>query len=203
MSWRIFPEGADPATYRGLPSLYEFINSDGEFRKYNCGQAAACTLLTHCRVFPGDHSPETARGIMITVEDFHPPDNAGGWLGTSRRRVERICRTAGVPIEEVDGEADLRTHLDNLQPVMVMCGIDGPKLFGRWFAPAGHWMVAYGYDEKNIFLTNWSGPSMTWAEFRRCWNSVVSRLLSMRNTGIAAVSQLADSPPAGEERVIV
>jgi hypothetical protein len=64
-------------------------------------------------------------------------------------------------------------------------------------------MVAYGYDANNIYLTNWSGPSMTWEEFRRCWGSVVSRMLSMRNMGISTVSQLADSTPVDESRVIV
>lgn len=198
MAWRIYPDGADPDTYRGLPSIYEFINSDGELRKFNCGQAAACTFLTHHRVFVGDHSPEEARQIMELVEEFHPPDNVGGWFGSSRRRVERVCRASGIPIEEVDGEADLREHLDNLQPVMLMCGVEGPKILGRWTVPAGHWMVAYGYDSQRIFLTNWSGPSMTWEEFRVAWNGIVPRVISMRNVGISAVSQLVDSPPGRE-----
>ncbi|WP_020475612.1 cysteine peptidase family C39 domain-containing protein [Zavarzinella formosa] len=197
MPWRIYPDGADPETYQGLDSIYEFVNGDGEFRKFNCGQAAACTFLTHCRVFPGDHTPEEAREIMGLAEKNHPPDNMGGWFGTSRRRVERICRTAGIPIEAVEGEEDLRKHLSDRQPVIVMCGVEGAKLFGRWFAPAGHWMVAYGYDSKNIFLTNWSGPSMTWEEFRKCWGSFIPRMLSIHNIGIAAVTQLVDSPVPG------
>ena len=49
MASLIYPDGADPATYRGLTALFEYINADGEHRKFNCGQAAACTLLTHYR----------------------------------------------------------------------------------------------------------------------------------------------------------
>jgi hypothetical protein len=191
---RIYPDGADPASYRGLDSIFEFINGDGRFRKFNCGQAAACTFLTHHRVFPGDHVPGEAREIMELIEERHPPDNLGGWFGTSRRRVERICRTAGIPVEPVEGEADLRKRLDDLQPVMVMCRVDGPRILGRWTAPSGHWMVAYGYDESRVFLTNWSAPSMSWGEFRAGWGAFLPKVLTMQNTGIAAVTLLAGSP---------
>jgi hypothetical protein len=193
MSTRIFPDGADPATYRGLSSIYEFINSDGEYRKFNCGQAAACTLLTHHHVFPIDLESDPARNVMECVEGDHPPDNIGGWAGTSRRRVERICRVNGLPVEVVEGEEELRHCLDRNRPVMVMVGTEGPRIW-KWYAPAGHWMVAYGYDANQIFLTNWSGCGMPWPEFRRRWAAIVPRFISMRNRGLVAVDQIADSP---------
>jgi hypothetical protein len=205
MSARIYPDGADPATYRGLSSVYEFINCDGEYQRFNCGQAAACTLLTHYRVFPTDLDCDAARDVMEGVEDFHPPDNAGGWFGTSRRRVERICRVHGVPVEEVTSEDELRQCLENLRPVMVMVGTEGPRIW-RWNAPAGHWMVAYGYDANQIFLTNWCGPGMPWPEFRRRWGAIVPRLISMHNRGLVAVTQLADArltPGRRDDRVAV
>jgi hypothetical protein len=193
MATTIHPDGADPATYRGLPSLYEYINADGEYRRFNCGQAAACTLLTHYRAFPNDLACDAACQVMTEVEDDHPPDNFGGWFGTSRRRVERICRTHGITVEEIDGEDKLRQCLDNRRPVIVMVGTEGPPILGRWHAPAGHWMVAYGYDANQIFLSNWSGAGMPWPEFRRRWAALVPRLISMRNQGLAAVDQLADA----------
>src|SRR5262245_38969492 len=107
MAATIHPDGADPATYRGLPALYESINADGEYRRFNCGQAAACTLLTHYQAFPSDLDCDAACQSMTEVEDDHPPDNFGGWFGTSRRRVERICRTHGFALEEIDGEDEL------------------------------------------------------------------------------------------------
>jgi hypothetical protein len=195
MSTRIFPDGADPATYRGLSSIYEFINSDGEFRKFNCGQAAACTLLTQYHILPIDLEPDPAREVMECVECDHPPDNVGGWAGTSRRRVERICRAHGLPVEVAEGEEELRHCLDRNRPVMVMVGTEGPRIW-KWNAPAGHWMVAYGYDANQIYVTNWSGPGMPWPEFRRRWQALVPRLISMCNRGLVAVDQIADSPPA-------
>jgi hypothetical protein len=184
MSQRIFPDGADPATYRGLPSVYEFINSDGDLRKFNCGQAAACSLLSFAGVLTGDPNGDVARSIMTEIEDRHPPDNIGGWFGTSRRRVERICRSHGVMIDEVDGEDELRDHLAAGRPVVLMIGTEGPRIW-KWRAPAGHWVLAYGFDDKQIFLTNWSSPGMPWPEFRRWWGALVPRFISMRNLGLA------------------
>ena len=80
---------------------------------------------------------------------------------------------------------------------MLMVGTEGPRIW-KWHAPAGHWMVAYGYDANQIFLTNWCRPGMPWPEFRRRWGAIVPRLISMRNRGLVAVDQIADSPPARE-----
>lgn len=185
MPSRIYPDGADPATYRGLPSVYEFINSDGELRRFNCGQAAACSLLSFAGALTTDLDTDQARTAMTAIEDAHPPDNVGGWFGTSRRRVERICRTHGIEVEEVAGEDELRASLAAGRPVIVMVGTDGRRLL-KWRAPAGHWMLAYGFDDRQIFLTNHSAPGMPWDEFRRRWRGLVPRLISMRNVGLAA-----------------
>ena len=52
--------------------------------------------------------------------------------------------------------------------------------------PAGHWMLAYGSDDQQIFLTNWSAPGMSWDEFRYWWNGIVPRAIGMRNMGLTA-----------------
>ena len=191
------PSGARPGDLPRTVVDLRFINSDGELRKFNCGQAAACTLLTHHHIFPIDLEPDPARDVMECVECDHPPDNMGGWAGTSRRRVERICRSHGLPVEVVDGEEELRHCLDRNRPVIVMCGTEGPRVW-KWNAPAGHWMVAYGYDANQVFLTNWSGCGMPWPEFRRRWAAIVPRFISMRNRGLVAVDQIADSPSVPE-----
>lgn len=185
MSSRIYPDGADPATYRGLPSVYEFINSDGEHRRFNCGQAAACSLLSFAGVLVAEPDPAVARTLMMAVEEANPPDNFGGWFGTSRRRVERICRRHGMELEVVRGEDELRASLAAGRPAIVMLGTEGPRLW-KWHAPAGHWMLAYGFDDRQIFLTNWSSPAMPWDEFRRWWRAIVPRMISMRNIGLVA-----------------
>jgi len=185
MPSRIYPDGADPSTYRGLPSVYEFINSDGEHRQFNCGQAAACSMLAFVGAIANDLDSENARSTMTAIEDAHPPDNLGGWLGTSRRRVERICRRHGIELGEIDGEDALRESLAAGRPVLVMLQTDGAR-FWKWRIPAGHWMLAYGYDERQIFFTNNGGCGMTWEEFRSRWNAIIPRCIRMRNVGLAA-----------------
>src|SRR5262249_14320712 len=98
-------------------------------------------------------------------------------------QVERICRAYDVPLREVDGEDELRVLLAAGQPVIVMLGVSGGKFWGIDL-PGGHWMVAYGYDDTNVYLTNQG--KMTWDEFRAGWNSFVPRLIQMRNHGLTA-----------------
>ena len=185
MAGTILPTGADPESYRGLPSLYEFVNSDGGLTRFNCGQAAACTLLAHHEAVQSAADPETACALMAAIEAAHPPDNLFGWLGTSRRRVERICQAYGIELDEVHGEDGLRTALAAGRPAAMMVELPGPVVW-RWRAPVGHWMVAYGYDDRQVFLSNCGVPGMPWDEFRRAWGGLVPRLISMRNTGLVA-----------------
>ena len=182
----ILPYGADPESYRGLPTFYEFVNSDGRLTKFNCGQAAACTLLTHCGVAAVTDA-ETAAGLMAAIEQGHPPDNLGGWLGTSRRRVERICEAHGIKLVEVTSEAELRSALAEERAVALLVQLPGRQVWG-FQLPVGHWMVAYGFDDRQIFLTNYSEPGMPWDEFRRRWSGLLPRLIGMRNVGLAVRS---------------
>lgn len=162
--------------YRGLRELFEFTNWDGRHTRFNCGQAAACTFLAHHGIL----APDTA--AMVEVERQHPPDNFGGWLGTSRRRVERICRENRTELCEVTGEAELRCYLNVGKPVIVMLGMPGRRV-GRWHVPLGHWMVAYGFDDEFVYLSNQG--RMTWGEFRIGWHSLVPRLIRMHGRGLA------------------
>ena len=186
MAGTLDPFDRDAGSYHGLPSLYGFENADGSLRKTNCGQAAACTLLVHHGAVPPCADPDAACALMAAVEEAHPPDNLFGYLGTSRRRVERICQAHGIELDEVRGEDELRAALAAGRPVAVMVQLPGPS-FWRFTAPVGHWMVAYGYDDRQVYLSNNGGsPGMAWDEFRRAWDGLVPRLISMRNTGLAA-----------------
>lgn len=187
MAGTILPHGADAESYRGLSSLYEFINADGTLRKTNCGQAAACTLLAHHGAATAA-DPEAACALMAAVESAHPPDNLFGWLGTSRRRVERICLAHGIELDEVNGEDELKAAIAAGRPVAVMLELPGRKVW-RITTPVGHWMVAYGYDDRQVFLSNCGSTGMAWEEFRRAWGGLVPRLISMRNTGLAVHSK--------------
>jgi len=172
------------SAFQGVRTIYQFTNWDGELVPFNCGQAAACTYLT----YTGKLTPveEQAGEIMRRIEKTHPPDNLGGYMGTSRRRVERICRSHGVILRPVLGETKLREQLTLGNPVIVMLSVPGQKLFNRFTMPAGHWMVAYGFDEQDVHLTNWG--KMSWVDFRRRWNTLVPRIIGMSNLGLVSRS---------------
>lgn len=176
------------AEYIGLPEFFEFTNGDGRWRPYNCGQAAACTLLSHCGAIKPQ---EDASELMKAIEQAHPPDNFGGYFGTSRYCVERICRRNGVRLKEVVGEEQFRAALTNCRPVIVMLGVPGPKFMG-YPLPAGHWMVAYGFDNEHVYLSNQG--RMTWEEFRSGWRSLVPRLIRMNGRGLMASIDQGDAP---------
>ena len=176
--------GDNTKGYQGLAQIFEFINDDGELCCRNCGQAAAATLLTHEGLI--QPSAQTATQVMRALENAHPPDNFFGWFGTSRRCVTRICKAHGVDLTLVDGEEALRRELDRANPVIVMLAVPGGKLLG-YDLPGGHWMVAYGYDDENVYLTNCG--TMKWAEFRAGWNALVPRLIQMRRRGLACSKQ--------------
>lgn len=173
----IRPGDCLPDRYRGLGEIFEFVNADGRLTRFNCGQAAACTLLTHY----GKLNAEA--DIMPEVEHEYPPDNLGGWFGTSRRRVEQVCRGFGVPTEAIEGEAELRLSLEQRRPVIVMLGVPGKKVLGITM-PMGHWMVAYGFDDENVYLSNHG--CMPWVEFRFGWHGLVPWLIRMNNRGLVA-----------------
>jgi hypothetical protein len=177
---RFLPE-VTHAAFRGKSPIFEFTNADGQARwqEYNCGQAAAATFLT----LHGVVAPPAADQLMAQLERDHPPDNLAGYFGTSRRRVERMLRAFDLKPVEIDGEDELRGSLDEGNPVIVMLGVPGPRVLGVTM-PSGHWMVAYGYDDEQVFLTNWGGATMTWEEFRAGWKAMVPWLINMRRKGI-------------------
>jgi hypothetical protein len=192
MPYLLTPDDPDNESYRGLAAIYQYINSDGKHFQHNCGQAAACTFLTHYRALPPAPPPDSSHSLLSLIESRHPSDIVGGWFGTSQRRVVRICREAGVPVELVHGEEELRQSLANFQPVMVMLQSRmQKKVLGLWRPITGHWQVAYGYDERKIYLTNNADVGMPWEEFRRDWNGLIPRLISMRRAGLRAITQLA------------
>jgi hypothetical protein len=174
------------AEYAGLGRIFEFVNGDGRLTKWNCGQAAATTLLAHHGALPLPE--ENACALMCAVESAFPPDQLGGWFGSSRRRVTQICKAHGVRLQEVRGEDRLRGELSSGNPVALMLGVSAGQLWG-WDLPGGHWMVAYGFDDASIFLTNWGEP-MPWPEFRERWESIVSKLIQMSGRGLAAREHL-------------
>ncbi|MFT3878965.1 MAG: hypothetical protein QM703_04810 [Gemmatales bacterium] len=174
-----------PSGYQGLPYLFGYVNGDGRKCGTNCGLAASATMLT----FLGKMAVESTTGShssrnMAELESTFPPNILGGLAGTSRGRVERILDAHGAELVEILGEEELRRSLHAGQPVAVMLKVPGNTVWGMTM-PAGHWMVAYGCDEKKIYLTNWDIDGMTWEEFREGWAHLIPWCINMDRRGLA------------------
>lgn len=187
------PTIAKSSRCEGLDRIFEYVNWDGDLSRWNCGQAAAATLLRHLNRLAELANLDDA---VRDIERRFPPDQLGGWLGTGRRRVKEILRDHGVHVKELRGELQLRKQIAAGNPVIVMLGVSGGK-FWKWELPGGHWMVAYAFDDTNVYLTNWNLP-MPWDEFRRRWRSLVSRWIQMGERGLAAMSN-SPAHSAGHE----
>lgn len=175
-----------PPGYQGLPHLFGYDNHDGRKCGTNCGLAASATMLT----FLGKMALEKTNHPfpnpnMSALESSFPPNILGGLAGTSRGRVERIMDAYGSETVEVLGEKELRRSIQSGQPVAVMLKVPGNTVWGMTM-PAGHWMVAYGCDEKKIYLTNWDIDGMTWEEFRQGWSHLIPWCINMDRRGLAA-----------------
>jgi hypothetical protein len=177
MAHIIQPLTSSPSGYRGLGWIFEYTNFDGALSRYNCGQAAAASFLTH----HGFMDPLRADRNMAWLERYHPPDQLAGWFGTGRHRVERILRTFHLEWTEVVGESALRHELDAGNPVILMIGISSCRRFG-FDMPGGHWMLAYGYDSERVHLTNWG--TMSWDELHRGWHTLTTRWIRMNGRGL-------------------
>jgi hypothetical protein len=180
------PLPAPAPGYQGLPSLFGYVNDDGRFCGTNCGIAASATLLTFLGKMPIAVTPcPFANPNMASLESIYPPNIFAGLAGTSRGRVERILDAFGGEAVPVEGEVGLRKSILAGQPLAVMLKVPGKTKWGINF-PAGHWMVAYGFDEKNIYLTNWDINGMSWEEFREGWTHIIPWCIDMDRKGLQA-----------------
>lgn len=177
-------------TYRGLPRLFEFVNDDGDLPVYNCGQAAVATMLRFLQDATASRAsnaqppaPELPDDLLTWVEKEHPPDNLGGWLGTSRRRVERGLRAFGHRPRAIHGEDNLRRCLEHGLPAIVSFQLVVGR-FWKFDIPSGHWVVVFGYDADYVYITNWWEQRITWPDFREGWFGWVPALTNMRGTGL-------------------
>jgi hypothetical protein len=183
MACFVNPGDRDACDYHGVGKIFEYTNYDGRRMRTNCGQAAAATFLTfHGKIPPIERQAER---VMRLIEREHPPDNLGGIFGTSRRRVQRICRAYGIRTRAIEGEEAMKAHINFGNPVIVMLGVAGAKCLGI-DVPMGHWMVVYGYDAEYVYITNWY-QRMPWPQFRRGWDAFIPRLINMRRRGLVAL----------------
>jgi hypothetical protein len=179
MAQIIRPALENPSLYRGLDCIFEYTNHDGALTRWNCGQAALATFLTH----HGRMDPVAAADNMAWLEAHHPPDQFGGWFGTGRRRVERALHAFQLEALELAGEEEIKRQLDQKYPVLLMIGCPSYRLLGIDL-PGGHWMVAFGHEGDLVHLTN--RGAMTWSEIRAGWKSITARWIGMTGVGLAS-----------------
>jgi uncharacterized protein YvpB len=198
----VTPNSTSGPGFKGLSSIFQYRNQDGQKQDTNCGQAAACTMLTYRGKLTRDTTVPNPN--MITLETSYPPDNLGGVFGTSRKQVEKILTGYSLNISTVSGKDDLKQSIQNLKPVIVMTsvtfqtlpvfrtpsisvfGVTLPSVSTPKEIPSAHWMVAYAYDDAKVYLTNYG--SMTWDEFLGRWDSAIGKAINMQSKGLVATN---------------
>jgi hypothetical protein len=163
---------ADGHHLHGIQAVTAYHNQDGELSSRNCGLAAAATALRYRDLFSDPR--------LASLEERFPPDILFGLFGSSKGRVCEILSAYQCSWQEIKGEDALKQSIRHHNPVLVML-----RLPGRF--PTGHWMVAYAYDEDHVHLTNYRSHDdrMGWPAFLGGWDSLLSCMIDMDNTGIA------------------
>ena len=169
----LLPPSTD--TYKGVGDpIIEFVNEDGKFSGWNCGQAAVASLL--CQRVPGaSYSP-----LMTELEANFGPDNPFN-LGTSPRQVRRALKAYGLNVKTVRGQHNLKRHM----PCIITFKFELMKVLGVSI-PTAHWMMAYGYDDDYVYVTNWWDNRIAWPEFMAGWDWWGLNLMSVRAAAITA-----------------
>jgi hypothetical protein len=178
MADTVSPNSSAGQGLQGLTSMFQYVNGDGTLQETNCGQAAAATILTHYGIF--EKKTERPNPNMTLLEDRYPPDVLFGVCGTSKTRMRQMLNENRLSLLHIKGETQLKNCIRNYSPVVVMLGIS--QVICGMTVPGGHWMVAYAYDNEYVYLTNYG--QMSWGDFKRDWDSVVSLAIDMQNKGI-------------------
>jgi ABC-type bacteriocin/lantibiotic exporter with double-glycine peptidase domain len=152
----------------GVSEIVEFVNEDGAQSQYNCGQAAIATLVKF-------HNKDVS---VQEVEHWYPPDAMFGYFGTSKRRVEKALNGYGLNPKTITGIDAVKESLRNGIPGLVLCEFVFKEVWGLKI-PSAHWMMAFGYDDDYIYVSNWSFNKMKLNDFERSWKGMVPRLVSM------------------------
>ena len=153
----------------GMPTIWQWVNSDGQYSGTNCGTAAMATLMTRYKgsQYPPWSNPNPVRRIE---RDWLGPDVALGQAGTSRWRMESIATKYGFNYGWGD-ESQLNSTLAAKKPVAVMLDIGKCPDWKQW---GFHWVVVYAYDSKNYYVTNWvtgSTGAVPKAQFLDGWKN--------------------------------
>lgn len=143
---------------RGMGTIWQWVNQDGQYRDTNCGTAAMATLMTRYERgnrFQPNSNPNPVRRIE---NDWLGPDVLIGQAGTSRWRMESIAQKYGFGYGW-----GTKSQLDGYpaagKPVTVMLDIandkaGSPQTYNRC---GFQWVVVYACDSNSYYVTNWPG----------------------------------------------
>jgi len=152
------------ANVRGFAQLPFYQNPQFPDKKTACGLAAAFTMLTNYK-----HK-------TFGDSDFENVKPNLGPFGTTAGRVEEIMKSYGGTVHfHKDATLDagvvaLKGSIVSHSPACVLLDLGAASdLKQSWFA--GHWVVAYAFDNSEVHLTNY-GP-MAWDSFKRCFDKTV------------------------------
>lgn len=160
--------------YKGITKPFvEYTNEDGKLSKWNCGQAAAATLIKYV-----DPLIET-NVLMPYLESHYEPNNIFG-LGTSPRQIRKALNHYNIETIIVRGKEAMQANI----PCILTYQFELTKFLGISI-PTAHWMMVYGYDDEYIYLTNWWDNRMSWSDFLSGWNGWALDLQDIRNSAIA------------------
>lgn len=164
----------DNASYKGINKPFiEFVNEDGKLSKWNCGQAAAASLIKYLK-------PENETEMLMALLELHfRPNNPFG-MGTSPRQIRRMLKAYEIETIIVRGKEEMQANI----PCILTYQFELTKFLGISI-PTAHWMMVYGYDDDYIYLTNWWDNRMSWSDFLSGWNGWALDLQDIRNSAIA------------------
>lgn len=157
--------------YKGLASIVEYTNDDGGNVETCCAQAAAATMIG----FIDQDQPPPIDMVHFLEEQFPPNVMFGRW-GTSPAQVVRMLDAHGLKATGVLGIDGLMSSLSAGRPVLMLLGVPTEFLHLSFREP--HWVVAWGMDDKDFYLTNYG--KMTHRElFAFAWGDFLVRAVGM------------------------
>lgn len=180
---------------QGRSSIWQWVNSDGQYQDTNCGQAAMATILTYWKwsTFTPNTTPNTVRRIEMAnlgpdVPAFNQDNqwkiNFGGG-GTSPWRMQSIADAARFNYYWGFGATKMEEHIRNKWPVVVLLDVANgkagtPQTFNTDLGY--HWVVVFAYDRKNYYCTNWAGGTCAVPKgtFKKGWASGVQTIFGIR-----------------------
>ncbi len=161
--------------YKGRCNFYQFTNTDFPGTSNSCAQAALATAMWAVGInnkYPSQAvltknvwayvPPKITLGNMVQVQ---------GSLGTDWRELNKGLdhySKDGIKYAWVEGIPEIKKYLDMEKPVIIMLDAGTlPQFNYKWWA--GHWVTAFAYDSKYIYVSNFPENKMTWGELENAY----------------------------------